>query len=262
MTIANLNKAITEAQLVSGSNPRYTEAQQEIYRWRQKVQMIEDQPILNRAKELSYGNNTSAWRRAIAEANLISKGSPLYSEAQNYSRTWRANIQRIEDRPILNEAESFANINNYPAAIDAARRIGSGRALYPDAQSRINRWQQEIDGQRYVSEANDIARRGTPEALAQAIRTARQASPNSSAHSNVVRNVNDWSSRILSMARQASNNSLEEAIAIARQIPSGTTSFSAAQDEIKIWKIKLEPPKSEAIPPTFKLEKLKKQRDR
>jgi len=261
-TIANLNKAITEAKLVSGSNPRYTEAQQEIYRWQQKVQTIEDQPILNRAKELSYGNNTSAWRRAIAEANLISRSSPLYSEAQNYSRTWRANIERAEDRPLLEEAESFANINNYPAAISAAKEIKSGRALYRDAQSRINTWQQEIDGQRYISQANNIARGGTPETLAQAIRTARQASPNSSVHSEVVRDVNDWAARILSMARQASNNSLERAISIAKQVPQGTTSFSTAQDEIKIWQIRLTPREPEAVPPTFKLDKLKKERNR
>ncbi|MGD1918504.1 MAG: chromosome segregation ATPase [Pleurocapsa sp.] len=261
-TIANLNKAISEAQLISRSNPRHREAQQEIYNRRQKVQMIEDRPILNRAKELSYDNNTSAWRRAIAEANLISRGSPLYSEAQNYSRTWRANIQRVEDRPILDEAESFANINNYPAAIEAAKQISPGRALYPDDQTKISLWQQEIDGQRYISEANNIARRGTPEALAQAIRTARQASPNSSVHSEVVRDVNDWAATILSMARQASNNSLEEAISIARQVPSGTNSYSIAQGDIKIWQIKLEPLESAPIPPTFKLDKLRKERDR
>lgn len=259
-TIANLNKAISEAQLVSSSNPRYQEAQQEINRWRQKVRLIEDKPILNRAKELSYGNNTDAWRRAIAEANLISRGSPLYSEAQNYSRTWRANIQRVEDRPILDEADAYANVNNYPAAIETARRIGSGRALYPDAQSRITRWQQEIDGQRYFSEANSIARRGTPESLAQAIRVAQQIAPSSSVHSRGVRDINDWAATILSLARQASNDSLEEAIAIAQQVPSGTTSFSTAQGEIKIWRIRMEPPESRAIPPTFKLDKLRKER--
>ena len=261
-TTANLNKAIAEAQLISRSNPRYGEAQKEIYRWRQKVQLIEDQPILNRAKELAYGNNTSAWRRAIAEANLISRGSPLYKEAQNYSRTWRANIQRVEDRPILEEADSFANINNYPAAIDAAKKIAAGRALYPDAQSRIKRWQDEIDGQTYISQANNFARQGTPEALAQAIRTARQASPNSSVYSQVIRDVNDWSEEILSIAREASNDSLEDAIAIAQLVPQGTTSFSTAQDDIKIWRIRLEPAESQAIPPTFKLDKLRKERDR
>ncbi|MCC0177536.1 chromosome segregation ATPase [Waterburya agarophytonicola K14] len=261
-TIANLNQAIAEAKLVSSSNPRYSEALQEINKWRGQIQTIEDRPILNRAQELSYGNNINAWRRAIAEVNLISRSSPLYSEAQNYARTWRANVERVEDEPILDEADSFANINNYPAAIDAARKVRSGRALYPEAQSRISRWQQEVDGQKYISEANNIARGSTPEALAQAIRTARQASPNSSVYPQVVRDVNDWAAEILSIARQASDNSLEQAIEIAAQVPSGTTSFSTAQEEIKAWKIRIAPPLPEAVPPTFKLDKLRKQRDR
>jgi len=261
-TIANLNGAIAEARLISSSNPRYSEASQEIAKWRGQIQTIEDQPILNRAKELSYGNNVNAWRRAIAEVSLISPSSPLYGEAQNYARTWRANVQRVEDQPILNEADSFANINNYSAAIEAARKIRSGRALYPEAQAKIARWQQEIDGQRYISEANIYARRGSPESLAQAIRIARQISPNSSVYPEVAGQVNDWAAEILSIAREASNNSLEEAIEIANQVPSGTNSFSTAQDEIKIWQIRLNPPQRETIPPTFKLEKLKKERNR
>lgn len=260
-TIANLNQAIAEARLVEGSNPRYSEASQEISQWRTQIQLIEDQPILNRARELSYANNVNAWRRAIAEVNLIASTSPLYSEAQSYSRTWRANIERVEDQPILNEADALANANNYRAAIDTASRIVSARALYPEARERIDRWQQEIDGQRFIREANDLALRNTPEALSRAIRVARQASSNSSVYSQVVRDVNDWAAEILYQARQTANNSLEEAIAIAQQVPSGTTSFSTAQDEIKIWQIKLNPTPPEAIPPTFRLEKLKKERE-
>ena len=261
-TIANLNKAITEARLIPSSNPRYNEARQEMIKWRRQVQIIEDQPILNRAREISYGNNVNAWRRAIAEINLISGDSPLYGEAQGYARTWRANIERVEDQPILDEADSFASINNYPAAINAASKIKSSRALYPEAQNRIQRWQQELDGERYLREANNLANQGTPESLAQAIRIARQASANSSVHPQVVRDINDWGARILSMAREASNNSLEQAIAIARKVPPGTTSFIIAQNEIKFWQERLNPPKPEIIPPTFKLDKLKKERNR
>lgn len=261
-TIANLNQAITEARLIPSSNPRYNEARQEMIKWRRQVQTIEDQPILNRAKEISYGNNVNAWRRAIAEINLIAGDSPLYGEAQGYARSWRANIERVEDQPILDEADSFANINNYPAAIDAARRIKSSRALYPEAQNRIRLWQQELDGQRYLSEAIDLANQGTPESIARAIRVARQVSVNSSVHPQVVRDINDWGAQILSMAREASNNSLEQAIEIARKVPSGTTSFIVAQKEIKFWQERLNPPEPEIIPPTFKLDKLRKERNR
>ena len=260
-TIANYNQAIDEAASIPEGNPRYAEARQEIAKWRGQIQTIEDRPILNRARELSYGNNTNAWRRALAEVGLISSSSPLYGEAQNYARTWRANIQRVEDRPILDEAESFANVDNYPAAIETAKRIGSGRALYSEAQSRIAVWQQEIDGQRYSREARDIARQGTPESLARAIKTARQASTNSSVGSQVIEDVNDWAAQILAIARQASNSSLERAIAIAEQVPSGTTSYTPAQKEIKFWQIQLNPPEPEIIPPTFKLDKDRKERE-
>ena len=260
-TIANLNQAISEAGLIPSGNPRYSDAQQEIAKWRGEIQTIQDRPVLNRARELSYGNNPTAWRRAIAEANLIARNSPLYGEAQGYVRSWTTNIQRVEDRPILDEAESFANVNNYPAAIEAAKRIRSGRSLYSEAQSKITAWQQEIDGRRYLREATDLARQGTPETLAQAIRTARQASANSSVRSQVLQDINEWSAQILAIARQAANSSLERAIAIAEQVPSGTTSYTPAQKEIKIWQIRLNPPQPEALPPTFKLEKLRKDRE-
>ena len=260
-TIANYNQAIDEASLIPNGNPRYSEARREIGQWQSKIQTIEDRPILNRARELSYGNNINAWRRALAEIGLISSNSPLYGEAQGYARTWRANIQRVEDRPILDEAESFANVNNYPAAIETAKTISSNRALYSEAQNRIAVWQQEIDGQRYYREARDIALGGTPESLARAIRTARQASTNTSVGSQVIRDVNDWAAQILAIARQTSNSSLERAIAIAEQVPSGTTSFTPAQKEIEFWQIQLNPPEPEIIPPTFKLDKQRKERE-
>lgn len=261
-TIANLNKAITEAKLIASSNPRYSQARQEIDKWRRQVQIIEDQPILNRARELSYGNNVDAWRRAIAEIKLISRNSPLYSEAQDLRRTWQANIERIEDQPILNEADYFANINNYSAAIETASRIKSGRTLYSEARRKITLWQQEIDGQRYLREATALANRGTPESLVQAIAVARRASASSSVRTQLVQDINFWAGQILSLARQASNNSLEQAIAIARQVPSGTTSFIVAQKEIQNWQEQLNPPEPEIIPPTFKLDKLRKDRER
>ncbi|MEY2856098.1 MAG: hypothetical protein RLZZ74_407 [Cyanobacteriota bacterium] len=260
-TIPNLNEAIAEVELIPSGNPRYNDARKAIADWRGQIQTIEDQPVLSRARELSYGNDVGAWRRAIAEANLISSSSPLYDEAQEDVRSWYTNIQRVEDQPILEEAESFASANNYPAAISSAKRISSGRALYSEARNKIALWQREIDGQRYLREATDLASQGTPEALARAVRTARQASENSSVRFQVVQSINEWSDQILAIAQQTSYDSLERAIAIARQVPSGTTSYIPAQKEIKVWQIRLNPPQPEAIPPTFKLDKLRKDQE-
>ena len=262
-TLDNLNKAIAEASLIPNSNPRYSEARQEISKWQDKIQIIEDQPILNRAKELAYGNNPDSWRRAIAEANLISQGSPLYGEAQNYSRTWRANIERIEDQPILDRAIAFANINNYPAAITEAQKIKSGRILYGETQEKIRLWQQELDAQRYMREANALSNFATPESLNRAIKLARQVSSASSLHSQMIDNVSRWSWQILDLARQASENSLSKALVIAEQVPLGTAAYDEAQTQMQTWRDTLNPPEPDItpLPPNFKLEKLKKKRE-
>ena len=240
--IDSYNKAIAEARLIPASNPRYSDAQAEIRKWRNQIQIIEDQPILNRARELAYAGNISAWQRAIAEAKLISRSSPLYYEAQRYISQWRSKIQVIEDQPFLDRAVVLATNNDYAAAIDTAQQIRPGRALYREAQTRINSWRQEIQAIQYLREANALANRRTPEALAQAIRVAKRVSSTTNPYSQVIQNINRWSSQILSIARTRAAYSLEEGIAIAKLVPSGTGAYQQAQSQIARWQEKLKPP--------------------
>jgi hypothetical protein len=262
-TVENLQQAIAEANLIPASNPRYSEALREIKQWRSKIQIIEDQPILDRAQELAYGNNPNAWRRAIAELKLINSSSPLYGEAQNYSRTWQANIERTEDQPILDRAIAFADVKNYQAAISEARRIGSGRALSGDAEEKISLWEQEIKAEAYMKEANALSNLGTPEALSRAIAVAREVASTSSLRSQVVNDVAGWSWEILELAQEASNTSLSRALTIAEQVPSGTPAYGEAQIQMQTWRETLNPPEPETppLPPSFKLEKLEKNRE-
>ena len=239
--IESYQNAIAEARLIPVSNPRYRDAQAQIREWRNQIHIIEDQPIINRARQLAYASNVDAWQRAIAEAKLISSNSPLYPEARKYISEWRANIQRVEDRPLLDRAIALANTNNYVGAIDTAQRIKAGRALYAEAQAKISSWRQEIQAIRYFGQARAIAERGTPEALAQAIKIAKKVSSSTTPYSQVIQNMNRWSSQILGLAQSRALYSLEEAIAIARLIPSGTVGYQQAQSQIKNWQERLQP---------------------
>jgi hypothetical protein len=261
--IANYQAAIAEAEKVDSSNPRYQDARREIASWQSEIQIIQDRPILDRARELAVNNNVEAWNRAIAEANLISPNSPLYREAQQSAATWRANIERIEDQPILDRALSLANNGNYAAAITTAQQIRSGRALSSEAGDKISLWQKEIQAERYLKEAYALEAQGTPEALSKAIRVIRQISRSSSKYGSVVSNVNLWGDRILVIAQQASTTSLERAIAIAELVPEGTISYGEARTQIKNWKELLSPPEPETIdlPSGFKLDKNKDDRE-
>ncbi|HHP7232238.1 MAG TPA: chromosome segregation ATPase, partial [Xenococcaceae cyanobacterium] len=240
--ISSYNAAILEARLIPPNNPRYREAQQEITNWRREIQTIEDRPIIERAKELAIANNISAWRRAIAEINLVTSSSPLSPEARRYARTWQSNIETEEDQPILDQAITFGNLGDYEKAIATAQRILGGRALSSQAQTKINLWRQEIQAQNYLQQAYSLARQRTPDSLARAILVARQAASDTSVYGEIVQNVNLWSSEILAIARQTSYDSLEVAIEIARKVPSGTVSYDSAQSDIEAWQQQLQPP--------------------
>ena len=239
--ISAYNAAILEINQIPRNNPRYSQAQQQVSQWRAEIQRIEDRPIINRAKELAQEGNSAAWRRAIAEISLISSSSPLYSEAQQNARTWKANIEREEDLPVLNRAIALADTGDYQRAISVAEPIASGRALSAQAQEKIALWRKEIQGEQYLKEAKSLAEQNTADSLARAITIIRQIPSSADVYYQVVPSVNSWSRQILDLAENTSYRSLEEAIAIARKVPSGTVAHPKAQSLIEEWQNQLNP---------------------
>ena len=239
--ISAYNSAIAEVSAIPSSNPRYSEAREQIALWRGEIQRIEDRPIIERARELALPNDNMAWRRAIAEIGLVSPSSPLYPEAQRFASTWQANIEREEDQPILDEAIAIANIGDWSRAIAIAQPISQGRALSERASEKIAQWRGEIQAQSYLEEAKTLASRNNSNALAQAITVIRQIPDSTSVYYEVVPNVNSWSSEILDLARRASYQSLQDGIAIAQKVPSGTASYPTARRLIEQWQNQLNP---------------------
>lgn len=241
--INDLNQAIAEARLIPPNNPRYQEARQEINSWNSKIQTIEDSPILERAREISFGNNITAWQQAIEQASLIRPNRALYPEAQRYIRRWRANIQRKEDRPILDRAIAIAINKDYSAAIATAQQIAPNRALYQEAQAKINTWRREIKAREYLERAYQTSNQRTPESLSQAIKLAQKIPQGTQVRNQAVREMNQWSTEILAFAQNAADKfSIKEAIRIAQLIPPGTSAYQAARRQIDNWEQRLKPP--------------------
>ena len=238
----DLKTAIAEAQQIPSGNPRYQEARSQVGRWTRQVETIEDQPYLDRATQIASFGGVASLQEAIQEASRIAPGRILYRQAQNKIGEWTSNIQRIQDQPYLDQARNFANAGNLSAAITAAQQIQSGRALYTEAQSDIRSWQTEIQGQQRLQEAYQTATPGTPDAIATAIRVARQVPTASKVRGDARVAVNRWSNQLLAMANDRSSYNITEALAIAKLIPSGTEAFEAAQQQIQAWQKTLEPP--------------------
>ncbi len=136
-TIASLQSAITEAGKILSGQPLRDAAQTLVAQWGNAIQRIEDQPILDQAIALAKKGDLTA---AIQTADKIGSNRSLYQDAQARVGEWIAQTQAAEDRPILNEADALASEGRLSEAIARASDIGSNRAVYGEAQSRISDW--------------------------------------------------------------------------------------------------------------------------
>ncbi len=190
--ISDLKAGMKQAKEVSADNPRYQEAQQLIAQWNSRVQIIEDRPILDRAIKISRNNSIGAYESAIAVAQEISRNRVLYSQAQGKIATWRDQIERIEDQPLLTQASRLANQGRLKSAISVAQEISQGRVLYSSAQNNIASWRNEIqliEDRPILSRANQLASQGR---LEEAIATAEQISRNRALYREAQGDIQTW----------------------------------------------------------------------
>ncbi len=139
-TVAAYQAAIAEAQKVALGRALRIEAQTRIASWMNRIEVIQDQPILKEANTLAADGKL---KEAIEKAKGIEPERALYDQAQTAIQGWTAQIQVAEDRPILVEARELAYRGSLTAAIDRASQIAPGRALYGEARSAIANWRAE-----------------------------------------------------------------------------------------------------------------------
>ncbi|MEO1399809.1 MAG: chromosome segregation ATPase [Cyanobacteria bacterium J06635_1] len=233
--VADLAAGIVEAQKIPRGNPRWEDAAPQIRRWRERIETIEDQPILTRADQLANPGTPDALRAAIQEANQIGSGRKLSEQANTRIRNWRRRIQQIEDQPLLEQARSQAASGDLAGAISTASRIGSGRALYDDAQADISDWQIQTNSAQWLRDAYTAAESGSSRGLANAISIASQIPRRGSNYSEASGQIDRWSWDLLNIAERSALSDPGGAIAIAQQIPSGTAAYGDAQQRISNW---------------------------
>jgi hypothetical protein len=241
-TVSDLNAAIAQARLIPVSNPRGSEARQEMGRWRFQVETIEDKPYLERAEQISYLEDVNSLQAAIAEASQIRNGRALYPEARRKISTWTAKIQRIQDQPYLDQAREIARSGDLASAIKAAEQIASsGRALSGEAQASIDDWRGQIRARENWRKAREVALAGTPEALSEAIQLADRVPSRSLLRNDVNPAIDQWSQQLLDIARSQSESDIVQGIETAKLVPQGSAAYNAAREEIRNWRELLKP---------------------
>lgn len=228
-----LQAAINEASRVRPGRSLYDQASRRIDQWTDQMQRSQDQPQLDRARQLA---NAGDLEGAIAAARQISYGRGLYDEAQAEISNWSTQLQKLQDQPYLDQARQLASQGNIGEAIATAERIGAGRALFDDAQADIQQWRNQFQGQDQLRQAYNAATMGTPAMLVAAIEIASQVPDNNPTRAEAERMIERWSYQILQMAQAQAGINLTEAIAIAERVPANTAAYAVAQQNIQAWK--------------------------
>ena len=95
----------------------YARAQTLISDWTRQIQIAEDQPLLDDAKDLAFEGSLTA---AINLASQISPGRALYTEAQRAIAIWRAERDYIWS---IWEAEGTGPDANFGSGLEAADNV-------------------------------------------------------------------------------------------------------------------------------------------
>ena len=242
-TIEQYSAAIAKAGEVPRNNPLWSQAQQEIGSWNRQIQLIEDRPILERAREIAIPGDINSLGNAIIQAQAIAKNRALYRDAQGEIRDWQGRIERMEDQPILDQAQALANLKDYSTAIETANQIPPGRTLSSEASQNIRRWRRELRARQNLQQANQLAATGTAEGLTRAIALVTNISTKTDAGVQRTELLERWSYQLLSLAtEQANNGRYLEAISLAESVSPESTAYSSARSQIQGWRNILQPP--------------------
>jgi uncharacterized protein (UPF0548 family) len=234
-TVKDLQSAIVEAQRIPSNNPRGKEAAQTIAQWRKQIETIQDTPYFSAAENLANGGAPNGINRAIAQLNQIRPGRALYPQAQQKIQRWTADLERGQDGPIMEQAESLASSGNLRSAVEMGSRIGSGRAMYAQAQLKVRDWESQLQATDNLAAARRLANSNSPESLLGAIAAAARVPRTSPLRDEARSLMNEWSDRMLDIARSTATTNPRRAIAIAQSIPSNTSAYNTARAEIQGW---------------------------
>lgn len=239
--VTDLQSAISTVQNIPANNPRGKEAAQVVSEWRKQIETVEDTPFVQAADTLAASNTIEGVQSAIAQLSQIRPGRALYASSQQKIKQWTADIQRSEDSPILEQAESLANAGDLAAAIKMAQRIASGRAMSSQRQERVNDWQAQLQAANNVAAAEKLAQKGTPEALLGAIQAAARVPRSSPFRVQAQSAMDNWGGQLLEVAQSVATTDLRRAIAIAKAIPERTSAYTSAQNAVQQWQQQLTP---------------------
>ena len=176
----SLQAAITEASQIRRGRALYPEARKRISEWTAIIQRAQDQPYLDRARELASSGDLSA---AIQTASQITGNRALSNEALSAIGDWQGQVNARQDWKQAREVALQGTPEALAQAIRLAKRVPESSLLRNDVNPAIDQWSQQI---------LDIARTQSESDLGRAIETARLIPRGTAAHSSARDQIRTW----------------------------------------------------------------------
>ena len=242
--ILNLRDAIQAAQRIGNDSSFYSETQAKLTLWRDQ---LDDLQKLYGASIVAKLNQKGSLKLAIEQAQMVAAERPQRQQAQTLIAHWSKEIQRIEDRPFLAQAQQLADKGDkasLQSAIVEAGKVQQGRALRIEAQTSIAQWTKQIqvlEDQPLYSKALDLATKGN---LRDAIVEARKIQQGRALYGQAQDSIKEWTTRIqvaedrpiLNEAEElAYEGRLSDAIVVAARIAPGRALYNEARNSIAVW---------------------------
>ncbi|MGB3208595.1 MAG: hypothetical protein WBB28_26710 [Crinalium sp.] len=226
------NSASVAGVSETSSNPKITKLDANTTNQASAKRLQANKAILAQAKRLIKSNQASSFSNAIALAQKIVPGDPLYEQATANINLW--------SREILDLASARAQQGNYAGAIAAAQLIEPNLPVYAESQSAIANWQQLAEQQRtnkiILQAAKKLIVPGQASSYNRAVTAAAQIPPNQPVYAQAQESIKQWSQQIYLMAQsRALEGELQSAIATATLVPQNTPTYSKAQKAIALW---------------------------
>lgn len=197
-----------------------------------------NQAVLDKARTLIVPNQASQFSQAIAEAQKIKPGEPLYEQAQQDIARWSG--------VILDLANGRAKQGQFDKAIAAARLVPEdNQSIHKEAQGAIASWREKAQQQQankiLLQSAKGLIQTGQASSYTRAIAAVRKVPPDQAGYAEAQQLIAQWSKTIYQTAQtRASDGRLKDAIQTAALVPKDTPTYTTAQKAIDQWQNKLQ----------------------
>jgi hypothetical protein len=140
-TLDSMQNAIALAKNIPADQPLWTESQAFIKFWNQQLQVIKDQPTVDKAREIARHGDLA---KAIKTGSQLPKNSIAYRNLQKEVEQWQETLTMLtiqRDKKVMATATSLHGSGQIGSAIAMAQRVPPDSPVYTEAQNTAKLWQ-------------------------------------------------------------------------------------------------------------------------